>query len=209
MGLRITAWRHNMGYALSWLAVNGKVPEVVLQELELAPTGEMSEYAESLFTGRTLPSGWFLLVINECEHEFVKPNSLASLSKDCEVIASVVEEHVMVCSSELWRDGEQVWRIEHDAQTSIDHVAASGNLPADYASIEQEHVEEQRRAGGKDADVDYFFEIPLHTARNIVGFKHDEADLEDESFEVFEFSATPSRREPTGKQGKKPWWKLW
>jgi hypothetical protein len=196
-----------MGYALSWLAVKGKTPEVVLQELGLAPTGEMSEYAESLFTGRTLPSGWFLLVINKCEHEFVKPISLASLSKDCEVIASVIEEHVMFCSSALWRDGEHVWRIEHDAQKSIDHLAASGHLPADYDSIEQEHVEEQRQAGGKDADVDYFFEIPLHTAKNLVGFKHDEADLEDESFEVFEFSTTQSAL--IAKQGMKPWWTLW
>ena len=198
-----------MGFAISWLAVKGKSPEALTEELGLMPTGEMTEYGESLFTGRVLPSGWFLLVINECEHEFVKPNSLRSLSKDCEVIASSIEEHVMFCSSELWRDGTQAWRIEHDAQKSIDHVAASGNLPLDYSSIEQEHAEEQRQAGGKGADVDYFFEIPLHTAKNIVGFKHDDADLEDESFEVFEFTATPSRRESIEKHRKKPWWQLW
>ena len=156
-----------------------------------------------------LPSGWFVLVINACEHESVKPNSLGLLSKDCEVIASSIEEHVMFCSSELWRDGAQVWRIEHDAQKSIDHIAVSGNLPSDYSAIEQEHASEQKQAGGTEADVDYFFEVPLHTAKNIVGFKHDDADLEGESFEVFESTAMPSRRVATGNHDKKPWWKLW
>ena len=199
-----------MGYAISWLAVKGKPEEVLIAELGLAPTGEMTEYGDSLFTGRKLPSGWFLLVINKCEHKFIKPNSLASLSQGCEVIASSIEEHVMVCSSELWRGGAQVWRIEHDAQKSIEHIAASGSLPADYSAIEQEHAEEKKQAGGPGADVDYFFEIPLHTAKNIVGFKHDEVDpaIEDESFMVFEFKAAQSR-ERLEKQGKKPWWKLW
>jgi len=49
-----------------------------------------------MFTGRKLPSGWLLLVINETEHKLVRPNSLAALSQACEVIASSIEEHVMV-----------------------------------------------------------------------------------------------------------------
>jgi hypothetical protein len=199
-----------MGYAISWLAVKGKPEEVLIAELGLVPTGEMAEYSDSMFTGRMLPSGWFLLVIDKSEHKLVKPNSLAPLSQGCEVIASSIEEHVMVCSSELWRDGAQVWRIEHDAQKSIEHIAASGNPPAGYSAIEQEHAEEQKKAGGSEADVDYFFEIPLHTAKNIVGFKHDEVDpaIEDESFMVFELEAARAR-ERIGNQGKKPWWKLW
>lgn len=199
-----------MGYAISWLAVKGKPEEVLIADLGLAPTGEMAEYGDSMFTGRKLPSGWFLLVINKSEYKFVKPNSLATLSQGCEVIASFIEEHVMVCGSELWRDGAQVWRIEHDAQKNIEHIAASGDLPADYRAIEQEHAEEQKQAGGPDADTDYFFEIPLHTAKNIVGFKHDEVDpaIEGESFMVFELEAARFG-ERIENQGRKPWWKLW
>jgi len=199
-----------MGYAISWLAGKGKSEEVLIAELGLAPTGEMAEYGDSMFTGRKLPSGWLLLVINESEHKLVRPNSLAALSQGCEVIASSIEEHVMVCSSELWRDGAQVWRIEHDAQKNIEHIAASGDLPAEYPAIKQEHAEEQKQAGGSEAHVDYFFEIPLHTAKNIVGFKHDEVDpaIEDESFMVFELDAVRSG-ERIENQDKKPWWKLW
>ena len=199
-----------MGYAISWLAIKGKPEELVVAELGLAPTGEMAEYGDSLFTGRKLPSGWFLLVIDKCEHKFVNPNSLAPLSLGCEVIATSIEEHVMVCSSELWRNGAQVWRIEHDAQKSIEHIAASGSLPADYSTIEQEHAEEQKQAGGSEADTDYFFEIPLHIAKNIVGFKHDEVDpaIEDGGFMVLELKVAKSRAR-IEKQSKKSWWKLW
>lgn len=91
----------------------------------------------------------------------------------------------MVCTSELWRNEEQIWRIEHNAQQGIDHLNASGSLPESFPTIRTECAEEQEQAGGKEADIDYFFEIPLQTANSIVGFKHDEADLEDESFEVF------------------------
>lgn len=184
-----------MGYAISWLAVNGKAPEALLHELGLAPTGEIEEYGKSRFTGRTLSTGWFLLVMNRCDSKFITPESLRSISSACEAIACSIEEHVMFCSSELWRDGVQIWRIEHDAQQSIDHISASGLLPDDYAAIEREAAEQQKQAGGKKADTDYFFEIPLQTAKRFVGFKHDEVCLEDESFEVFE--------------GDAPWWKPW
>lgn len=198
-----------MGFAISWLAVKGKSPEAVVQELGLTPTGETTEYGESLFTGRTLSSGWFLLVINQCEHDFVKRESLSSLSTNCDVIACSIEEHVMFCSSELWKNGAQIWCIEHDAQKSIDHISSSGPLPDDYSAIEREFSGEQKKAGGKKADTDYFFEIPLQTAKSIIGFKHDESSPEDDGFEVFN---GPTRSSPANRnsvQGQRPWWKLW
>ena len=198
-----------MGFAISWLAVKGKSPEAVAQNLGLTPTGEMTDYGESLFTGRTLSSGWFLLVINQCEHKFVKPDSLAVLSSNCEAIACSIEEHVMFCSSELWRNGMQIWRIEHDAQKSMEHISNSGSLPDGYSAIEKEFSEEQKKAGGKKADTDYFFEIPLQTAKSIVGFKHDESSPEDDGFEVFRKLTGSSPTNRNSDQGGKPWWKLW
>jgi hypothetical protein len=189
-----------VGYAISWLAVRGKDSAAVTASLGLKASGEKTEYAEAMYTGRPLPSGWFLLVINQAEHKFLNQDSLARLSQGSEVIASTIEEHVMVCASEAWKDGVKVWRIEHDAQESIDHINASGALPDVYASIKSSLSKQQEEAGGKTADTDYFFDIPLQTAKSIVGFKHDEdSGLEDGSFEVFKGSAGSS----------KPWWKLW
>ncbi len=190
-----------MGFAISWLAVKGKTPEALARELGLAPSGEAAEIGEATFTGGALPGGWFLLVMNRCEHEFVAATSLALLSRDCEVVACSIEEHVMVSTSELWRNGARVWRIEHDAQRSIDHISASGRVPDTYSAIEREFVERQNQAGGRNADIDYFFEIPLQMAKSIVGFKHDEARPEEESFETFRGASLSSER--------KPWWKVW
>lgn len=198
-----------MGFAISWLAVKGKPSETVAQELGLTPTGEKTLYGDSLFTGHTYSNGWFVLVINECDHNFVKQHALASLSNNCEVIACVIEEHVMFCSSELWTNGARIWRVEHDAQQRIDHINSSGSLPDGYSAIAREFSEEQKKAGGKDADTDYFFEIPLQTAKSIVGFKHDESSPEDEDFAVFNGPprSSPARKESN--KGQRPWWKLW
>lgn len=198
-----------MGFSISWLAVNGKSPEAITQELGLTPTGEMTEYGESLFTGRTLSNGWFLLVINHCKHDFVKSKSLASLSISCEVIACSIEEHVMFCSSELWRNGAQIWRIEHDAQKNIEHISNFGLPPDGYSAIDQEFFEEQKKAGGKKADTDYIFEIPLQVAKNIVGFRHDESNPDDDGFGVFNGPSRSPYVDRKSAQDSKPWWKLW
>lgn len=189
-----------MGFSISWLAVKGKAPEALARELGLIPTGEMVEHGASMFTARSLQGGWFLVVINRCEHKAVGSKSLASLSLNCEAVACSVEEHVMACSSELWRNGEQVWRLEHDAQQSIDHISTAGVLPDIYFAVWKECSEQQNAAGGRNADTDYFFEIPLQTAKELVGFKHDEAELEDDSFEIYQTDRSKETR---------PWWKVW
>jgi hypothetical protein len=198
-----------MGYAISWLAIKASASEALLENLGLSPSGEKAEYGESLFTGRTLPSGWFILVINECEHKFVKPKALAPLSLLGDVIGCSIEEHVMWSVAELWRNGAQLWRIEHDAQKSISHISSSGFLPDGYAAIERKFADEQKKSGGEQSDTDYFFEIPLQMAESIVGFKHDQPGPDSGTFMVFKggtFSPTADR---SSDQKTKPWWKLW
>jgi len=40
-----------MGFAISWLAVKGKSPEALTEELGLTPTGEMTEYGNPFSPG--------------------------------------------------------------------------------------------------------------------------------------------------------------
>jgi hypothetical protein len=201
--------RFQMGYAVSWLAVKDAVSQPLLQDLGLKPTGEKADYGDALFTGRALSSGWFILFINECDHQFVQPKTLASISKTGDVIACSIEEHVMWSTAELWRDGTEIWRVEHDAQEGMCHLSPSGLLPDVYSAIEKEFREKQEQAGGEDSDTDYFFEIPLQTAKSIAGFKHDEAGPEDAGFMVFKSSFPTAAVVPTTDKGKKPWWKPW
>jgi hypothetical protein len=197
-----------MGYAVSWLAAKEEKSAALLQRLQLEVTVETDKYGESLFSGGALPSGWWVLFINQCEHAFVRPESLASISANGEVVGCSVEEHVMWCTAELWRDGAEIWRVEHDARKGIDHLSSSGLLPEEFAAIETNFTEEQRKAGGMNAGVDYFFEIPLQTAKSIVVFKHDEATPGSADFVVLR---STSRLSPgaTSDPEKKPWWKIW
>jgi hypothetical protein len=199
-----------MGYAVSWLAVKDAASELLLQNLGLTPTGEMADYGEALFTGRALPTGWFILFINQCEHDFMQPKTLASISAGGDVIACSIEEHVMWSTAEHWQNGAQTWRIEHDAQKSMCHIGASGLLPDGYSLIEQEFTELQKQAGGEDSDTDYFFEIPLQTAKGIVGFKHDEpGGAADATFIVFKSTTSQPDVNSTANQKRKSWWKPW
>jgi hypothetical protein len=198
-----------MGFEISWLAVKGKSPDAVTQELGLTPTGEFTDYAESLFTGRTLSSGWFILVIDAYDHDFVKPYSVAAISRDCEVVACLIEEHGNYCSAELWSKRSRIWRIEHDARNGVEHISHSGTLPDAYAAIEKELSEEQKQAGGINADTDYFFDIPLQTAKSIVGFKHDEPSAEDDNYQIFTLRADPSPGARGPDRNGRPWWKFW
>jgi hypothetical protein len=198
-----------MGYAISWLAVKEAASKPLLRSLGLTPTGEVADYGESLFTGRELSTGWFILVINRCEHEFLQPKRLESLSSVAEVIACSMEEHVMWSVAELWRGGDQIWRIEHDAQTSMSHISTSGLVPDGYSGIEREFVEKQRQAGGENSDTDYFFEIPLQTAKLIVGFKHDEVGPDDMDFMVFTTKGSSMSTGSNAAQKAKSSWKPW
>lgn len=198
-----------MGSALSWLAVKGKSPDVVAQALGLTPTGETAIDGESLFIGRSLSSGWFLLVIHQFGHPFVNPPFPASLSDNCDLVTCSIEEHVMFCRSERWQNGINIWHIEHDAQQGFDHLNRAGNLPDGYFAIEREFAEEQKKAGGNKADTDYFFEIPLKTAKLLVGFKHDESSAGDEDFEIFNGPPPSSSAGSASVRRRRSWWKLW
>jgi hypothetical protein len=123
---------------------------------------------------------------------------------ECDLLACSIEEHVMYSSAEFWSCGQRRWRVEHDAQEAIDHLTTFGDLPEDFAATKAEFSEQREAEGGKEADVDCYFEIPLMLARNRVGFKHDEVNaFESEGkFQVL----TDTLSKPS--QGK-AWWQFW
>ena len=177
-----------MGYSQSSLAVIRKSPDAVLTTLCLRGTGQREEFPESPFVAASLPSGWFLVVADGAEHAIIGDDTLRQLSADCEVVTCTVEEHVMVSEATGWRDGQRVWRVAHDAQSSIEHLQTEGELPSAFAAIRDRLSAEQRTAGGKDSDTDYFFDIPVELAMSFSGYRHDAETkgLAADAFEVLE-----------------------
>lgn len=159
-----------MGFSISWLSYRGPAAQAAYQRLGLTETTRSAEYARAKFTAHELPNGWQLIVADRCDHTMIRAPSLATLSADCEVVACSIEEHVMVCSAEYWRDGSRRWRIEHSSERGAEHLDTEGEVPDFLPAL----VASARAAQAADPEVDLYFEIPLQAAQRLAGFKHDE-----------------------------------
>ncbi|WP_157489285.1 hypothetical protein [Lysobacter sp. Root916] len=192
-----------MGFAISWLAVSGKDPQQVLQELQLHRTGETEEFPESPVSAAQLPTGWFLVFANRFASPLVADRSLQQLSAGCTVISCQVEEHVMFSSVMCYANGKNNWHVTHDAQEGIYHLSVSGDLPPQFNDIYASLKQEQDDSGGDKSDVDYIHDVPVSLAKVITSFRHDQ-DIQGgppEPFEALASSSSPA--------SAKPWWKIW
>lgn len=206
---RLQSKGNTLGWSCSWIAVRGGDPDSVLSELALVRTGEFWEMPEEDWSCASLPNGWFVVFsARHCEPSRFNAASLARLSAQCELVASAVEEHVMFSSASYWKDGKNLWSVVHDAQRSIYHIAAKGELPTSFASIEGNARASQDAEGGTEADVDRMFDVPLNVGAELTGFRHDQ-DISDPVESPFEILHTPDSQKAAGPATKKPWWKVW
>lgn len=163
-----------MGFAITWCAVREEYAQNVLDELGVSPTGAKEEFPESLMSTAKLSTGWRVIWYNAYGCPLLRSKDLAKLSQDHDVLMCMVEEHVMASSSELWSSGHRNWWIAHEGGNGPQGLSTEGALPECFVPIRSALEDAQGAAGGKDADVDYIFDIPLKVAQCIVGFKHDE-----------------------------------
>jgi len=164
-----------MGYSISWIAFKDKTAAQGAELLGLSPSGKFDEVPRDMFSGSLLPSGWYVVVIEKCEHKFVRERSLQRMSAMAEVVAAAIEEHVMFSSAEAWKNGKQVWRVAHESESGPRHLAEQGALPEQYRRVKERLLAAQHIEDGGAREVDYIFDVPLELAEAIVGFKHDKA----------------------------------
>ncbi len=161
-----------MGYSMSWLAVQQKDAAQVLQAIGLKSTGKRVPALDSPVTLGTLRGGWRIVFFARKEITN-QPSYLSKASSGCEIVVCFVEEHVMVSVLALWRNGEQVWQVSHDAQVGMMDLKVVGQPPEPFSRIRDELFAEQKAEGGAKADVDLLFDIPTRLAQSITGYKHD------------------------------------
>lgn len=195
-----------MGHSLAWLAIRGKPAPAVHRDLGLAPTGNTGLYGDHPMVGIALPSGWFLLVSNNSAHPMILD---PALSHGCEMIACSLDEHVMYSNAEYWQNGQEIWSITHDAQHEIMHLEVKGEVPEIFEAVRARLASQQEQEGGAVAETDYYFDIPLETARQLAGFRHDVDDplLRETGFMVFAEITPLSVQVLRGES--RPWWRFW
>lgn len=196
-----------MGWSCSWIAVRSKSESSLFSTLGMQRTGRQEEMPESPWTVTVLPYGWTLVFCsNHCSPSAFKDSSLETISIDCELVCSSVEEHVMFSSTSYWRNGSKVWSVTHDNQNGLYDLQSSGQLPTSFDGIRENYFTSQRTEGGEKAGVDLIFDIPLHIGVELTGFRHDESAADEESpYEVLAFIDEAG----SALTNKKPWWRLW
>jgi hypothetical protein len=110
------------------------------------------------------------------------------LSQNYRVVACSIEEHVMFSSAEEWVAGAMAWRAVHAGENGPMDLKTSGALPPSFQSMANALAAKQEAEGGKTAEVDHYFDIPLNAAKAITGFKHDEKvpGLDYEKFDLLQ-----------------------
>jgi hypothetical protein len=163
-----------MGYAISWMALKGKAKSNVLASLELHDTGQPDDANESPVSGAEFPNGWYVLFLNDYSHPLVEPSSVERLSHGCEIIVCLVEEHVMASSAAMYQNGRRTWEIMHQGDgDNVYDLTVEGTPPHTYEALRQRLTKQQQDEGGRAAEVDYIFDIPLELAFEICGYRHD------------------------------------
>jgi hypothetical protein len=166
-----------MGFSISWIAINGKSKEQVLDQLGLVKTGISDEANESPISGAELPGGWYLLFMNDIAHAFTEESALRSLSASCTVLLCQVDEHVMASAALAYENGESVWNVLHEAERGGRHLAENGVMPSIYNDIRTKLLSDQDDMDAENEPVDCVWDIPVTLAYNICGYRHDNVYL--------------------------------
>jgi len=172
-----------MGFSVSWLAIRGKEPRMVLRELSLTETAAKEWLPESDVVGCSLASGWYVVFYNAVGVLGLEATSLALTSHGAEVVTCEVEEHAMVSVASGWQNGTQLWHILHDSECGLSHLDTAGLLPPGFAEIRDAQRAKQDAYRGAAA-VDYYFDIPVEVAKHVCGFRHDD-DFDEAEIEPF------------------------
>lgn len=185
-----------MGFALSWVGVRGKPPDTVLADLGYRRTGEQEDVPESPVVCAGLQTGWFVVVMNERIDAFDGTIDLSALSRGAEVVACMVEEHVMVSAFVSWNDGKKVLEAHHNAQVSVRHLDVRGSLSPEMTRIVDDAMRSQRTEDAGEASTDFVFDIPVDLAWHLTGFRHDRDidDGGDQQFDILEKLGGPKGR---------------
>ena len=160
-----------MGYAVSWLAIRGKSPGTVLEELGFRIAGQRQAVPEFPVVQAMLPNDWQLIFAND--FGFASGVSLAQLSSGAEIVTCSLEEHVMQSTASAWRDGVRVWQVTHEFARGLEDLTAEGDLPASFAAIRGRLFQEQAESGEEGSGIDMVFDIPIELARSVTGYQHD------------------------------------
>jgi hypothetical protein len=185
-----------MGISLSWVAVEALPADDALSRLGLMRTGKPCTYPFKGAASLVLPNHWFLVAAGRCDHRIGNAHNMAKLSAGCRAVTCAIEEHVNFASTELWQDGQLIWHVEHQGDNDPEHMSFEGDVPQRFHAL----LSTVEPKDSENLEGHFHMDIPLILAKELTGFRHDEAnpELDDTPFDELQDLQARSR-----------WWKLW
>jgi hypothetical protein len=163
-----------MGASTSWLAIKGKPRARILEELALRVGNSPRDAQDTGLQGSDFAAGWYVIAARDYGHPLTEDETLKRLSIGCEVIAGGVETHVMCSTASGWKDGREIWWMDHDSEAGIENLSTRGQLPAVFNGIHQDLRAQQEAEGGPDCGVDFIFSAPEMVTKALSGYHYDE-----------------------------------
>ena len=155
-----------MGYHVLMMAIFGKSPSVANREIGFAPINEFHETPASLINGTQLPSGAYLLYLNNVvpqSHYFEKLSLNATLAA---CYADEANGSSIACS---WENGVVKWMVTYDRSQSDDDFAVLGDFPSQLRTIRDKCMVKQAEAR---PNVDCFFDLPVELFTSVGGIHY-------------------------------------
>lgn len=157
-----------MGFRVQLIAVSGKQPAAVQRDYGVVPTGKYEDVPESPVLGARLPSGAYLLFVND----EIEPDNraYARLSRGAALVACCVNETVMSSYGCGWVNGTERWHVLHNCEQGTTHLEVSGSAPPEFSSIRDRQLQLQADA----SDADYMFDVPVELFVTLGGMRYDQ-----------------------------------
>ena len=160
-----------MGFRISWVGFHGLPKSDVLQIISGIDSGTLDEANEAPFSIAEIPGEWCILFSND--FEYASAETLKSLSARGALVACQVHEGVMFSAAYGYERSELKWSLTHNSDNGVRDLGVSGSPPREFAEIRDRLSKAQEDEGGDNADVDYFFDIPVETAEALCTYRHD------------------------------------
>lgn len=163
-----------MGYRCGWLAVKNRDLDQVLPTIGL--TKEIESHEAIYDPGHyavTMPGGW-LVVIGDGSDAMhtVEPSHARTLSQGTEALHFMCNDTSMGAVLTAFRDGKELWSLEHDGSNGPGTPVVTGQAPPLVAQVIARCEAEQQAAGKRN--VDYLYDAAPEIGRELTGFRHDQ-----------------------------------
>jgi hypothetical protein len=168
-----------MGASTCWLAVKGKSRAKILEELSLRVAESKSEALGSKLSGSEFSNGWYIIAAGGYGNPIIEDENLRRLSAGCEVVAGGAESHVMCSTACGWKDGLEIWWMDHDSEVDVENLSTRGQLPAEFAGIHEKLLADQEAEGGPDCGVDFMFSAPDILTKKLTGYSYEGSESDE------------------------------